>query len=309
MQNDIKTIIEADHYVRQSEIDRRHTDNVFDAHLRRQMAQDMAPELIVSDALGIAGPFSSEIEGIDDVVAQGHDALQNSSKTNGLKNSLLSKEAYEDPTIVESPLFQLALNPSLLATVSRYLGYVPILTTANYWYNPNQKITDGRQEKYPTSQYHLDWADNRILKVFVHCTDITPKNGPLNLIDATASRQIRTSVDYRFPRQRNTSDDPKTTNGIYVSDSFVQSNAAPEIVPQSLVGDAGTVFLADTSRCFHYGGRNIETGNPRLLGVLQYLRPGALKLARKHDDIAPFQHLARASMSPLERLVLGTNAE
>ncbi|WP_294222704.1 hypothetical protein [uncultured Shimia sp.] len=309
MNQDITTIIESDHDVRQSEVDRRHADNVFDAHLRRQMAQDMAPELIVPETLGIAGPFSSEIEGIADVVAQGHDALKNSSETNGLKNRLIPNKAYADPGIVESPLFQLALNPILLASVSRYLGFVPILATADYWYNPNSKTTDGKQQGYPTSLYHLDWADNRILKVFVHCSDITQKNGPLNLIDATASQQILTSIDYRFPRRRNTSDDPKTTNGIYVSDSFVQSNAAPEIETHSLVGESGTVFLADTSRCFHYGGRNIETGNPRLLGVLQYLRPGALKLARKHDDIAPFHHLARASMSPLERLVLGTSAE
>ena len=72
-----------------------------------------------------------------------------------------------------------------------------------------------------------------------------------------------------------------------------------------LIGDVGTVYLTDTARCFHYGGRNSTTGQERLLGVLLYLRPGALKIATKHKSVPPFAHFARVEHDATTRLVLG----
>jgi hypothetical protein len=75
------------------------------------------------------------------------------------------------------------------------------------------------------------------------------------------------------------------------------------------VGPAGTVAVVDTSRCFHYGSRVAEDASPRLVTVLQYLSPFSFRVSRDRKRAAPYGHVAQATSSALERLVLGVRRE
>jgi len=205
-----------------------------------------------------------------------------------------------------------ALDPRLIGMVSEYLGYVPILSMVNFWYNPNSFIVRKDDlpflsDRAPALLGHLDWADNTLVKVFIHCSSVTESNGPVVVLNPQDSARIRDKANYRYANIKNTSDDPCETNGLYLDDGIIRThlNGAPKTMP--LVGEPGTVYVADTSRCFHYGGRNTSTDEERLLGVLLYLRPGALKLSTKYEEILPLQHLSSPSLPLIDRLVLGEN--
>jgi hypothetical protein len=306
------------HELRQRVIDRRHADDVFNSQLRRKLAAGIDADICLDEDIGYLRLDTADIPGVNAVVAQGLELRQTLRdkairRTEGKKRkkfNFLKPEDYEDPAIVRSPLFRLALQPRLVGMVAKYLGHVPVLATANFWYNPNSFVV--RDEDIPslyngahTLLSHLDWADNRIVKVFVHCTPVTASSGPIHLISPTDSALIREKSNYSYARTRNSSTDPGNTNGLYLEDAVLRQLLGGQPRTTALTGDQGTVYLADPASCFHYGGRNSSTEQDRLLAILLYLRPGALKLATKHNGILPFAHLSRADMSLLERLVLG----
>lgn len=312
----IEEIISDLHAVRQQAVDDRHKSNVFNSKKRRELAEAMSAELQVPEEAAYLKLSESDFPEVHQVVEQGI-ALKDKANANGLnlkrrkkKYSLLDERDYQSPEILESPLFRLARNPQLISTLSAYLGYVPILTTATFWYNPNSSVIKTEQDiaqfgGTPTLLSHLDWADNRLLKVFIHCSPVTAKNGALQILNPQNSDVIRDRAHYRYFQSRNTSTDPYQTNGIYLQDDVIETlnGGKPHYI--SLTGEAGTVYLVDTARCFHYGGRNTDTSQERLLAILLYLRPGALKLATKHGSTPPFRHLSNASLPLVDRLLLG----
>jgi hypothetical protein len=307
MELEFTEIIDGTHDLRQVEVDRRHDAGVFNAHLRRRRAVDMAAEHTIPDGEGVLKLSAADFDEVPQVVEQSTALLAQSGEVTARKVGLLSLEAHQDPTIVDSPLFRLALNPKLVAIVSDYLGFVPMLATADVWYNPNRLITDGHQQGYPASRFHLDWADNRIVKVFVHCTDVTDANGAVRVIDPIGSEHIRNSMEYTYTQRKDSGSSLTSNDGLFVGDALIDAHIGDEARQRVLTGPTGTVYLVDTARCFHFGGRNTQAGQPRMIGILLFLRPGALKLTKTHGDVPPFAHLATPEMTVLQRLVLGAD--
>jgi hypothetical protein len=314
----IEKLMAGSHKLRQQVIDRRHDEDVFNSRLRRRLADELDADFHLDEDTGYLRLDPGDIPGIDAVVAQGLElramlgekALRRTESKRRKKFNFLKPEAYEDPAIVDSPLFRLALQPRLVAAVSNYLGYVPVLATANFWYNPNSFAV--RDEDIPelyngahTLLSHLDWADNRIVKVFVHCTPVSSSSGPIQIMSPADSAYVRKKSSYSYVRTRNSSADPGNTNGLYLQDAVLRDLLGGEPSTTALTGAPGTVYLADPASCFHYGGRNTSVEQDRLLAILLYLRPGALKLATKHEGVLPFGHLSSPRMSLIDRLVLG----
>jgi hypothetical protein len=93
-----------------------------------------------------------------------------------------------------------ALQPRLVAAVANGLVYVPVLATANFWYNPNsfvvrlEDISD-LQNGAHTLLSHLDWEDNRIIKVIVHFTPVSASSGPIYIMSPADSEYVRTKTN------------------------------------------------------------------------------------------------------------------
>ena len=305
----MNNIIDKSYEIRQAEIDRRHQTNSLNSKLRKELAQEMSPGLSIDRDRGFMKYPTSQLPEAQDVIFQGENLMLNvNHKKNRRKIALLEDADYKDPSILETPIFKLALNPSVIATASDYLGYIPILTTANFWLNLNLKTGDSqpKENEYITSMYHMDWADHSLVKVFVFCVDINSDNGAMILVNPEKSSEIRSSINYRYEQKLNSSKDSRNTNGLYIADDIVNPYL-DEKDTFTMEGDKGTVYFADTARCFHFGGRNSKAGKERLLAVIQYLRPGALKLSTTFNDNPPFQHLVNSSMTQLNRLVLGSS--
>lgn len=194
-----------------------------------------------------------------------------------------------DRLTLDSPFMKFALRPDIVGPVSRYLGVVPVLARIDLWYSTHQPDLNR------THFYHCDWTAIQQMKVFVNCTDVGPDDGPLMIVEAAKSREIRRDLKYDYDRQG---------NKYYVSDEQMADRGAAEH-EHRFTGSAGTVCLVDTSRCFHCGSRIAEGAGPRLVAMFQYLRPSAFRLPLKFRAGAPFRKMAREHQAPWLRMVLG----
>jgi hypothetical protein len=188
---------------------------------------------------------------------------------------------------LDSPFLRLALRPDIIAAVSAYLGVVPVIAHLNVYYS-----AAGSDEARSSQLFHCDADATTQVKIFVHCTDVGSGNGPLTLLDASKSRDVRARLGYHFGGKIK---DRRLSGMVDVRDH------------RPVVGPAGTVCFVDTTQCFHFGSRVERDTAPRLVTMIQYLMPSSFMLPRDHRLGSPFRHLATSDMSRDRRLVLGAD--
>lgn len=158
---------------------------------------------------------------------------------------------------VDSEAIRLALSPLFLAPIIRYCGMLPVLFNM---FVTRAYRTELKQES--AHHFHLDPEDTISFKVFIHLTDVDDDCGPFHALPADLTQKVLAAVDYR---------------GInFISDEVVDKLVGLDSAIR-FVGPAGSVALADTTRCLHFGGRPRSSGKPvRDMLVYQYLLPTSL---------------------------------
>ena len=199
---------------------------------------------------------------------------------------------YEDFKIDEdSPIIKFALQSKLIAPITKYFGFTPLLSYVGTWYSP------GKMTEHTSSQlFHCDQADVRQIKVFVHCSDITNNDGALNLINAHKSQDIRNKINYSWHPDSQMVSDIEIEKYIQKSDWVAQE------------GKEGTVAFADTSRCFHFGSRLNDNSKERLMMVFQFLSPCAFNLPANISSKIPFSKFEPSKFNKVEKQILGIEA-
>ena len=192
-----------------------------------------------------------------------------------------------EPTTIDltSPFLRLALRNDVIAAVTAYLGIVPVLAHLQVYYSEA-----GVEEARSSQLFHCDADATAQVKIFVLCSEVTLANGPLTLLEAGTSRGIRQQLGYHF--------------GGKIKDKRLSSLIKPAD-HHPIVGPPGTVCLVDTTQCFHYGSRVDRGGEPRLVTMVQYLKPSSFMLPRDHRAGSPFRHLSRPELPRAQQLVLG----
>ena len=186
---------------------------------------------------------------------------------------------------LDSAVIRFALRSDVLAAVSKYLGVVPLLSTIAVYHS------DTVEEAPKSSQlYHCDGDDVTQIKVFVYCSDVDARSGPLTVLDAATTREVQVRTGYEF-RQR-------------LTDEQVHQ-AVHNVKEHAILGSAGTTVFLDTSRCFHFGSRVASNAPPRLVTMVQYQTPYSFMLPADAQAGLPFRRLLTPSLTPLQRLVLG----
>ena len=156
------------------------------------------------------------------------------------------------PRPLDSQIMALARHPALLRLIGRYLEGLPILYRINLLDSANEAL------QADSSQFfHVDPEDFRQLKVFMLVEDVDADSGPLHLLRADASDEVRLARGHRHGR---------------VSDAEVLK-LAPQGALVACTGPSGTLAIGDTSRCFHFGSR--PGARRRHVVMLQYLTPFA----------------------------------
>jgi hypothetical protein len=181
----------------------------------------------------------------------------NPGRTTGVDNGALQFPVLGKEFAPDGPVVALGTSPLVLAPVVAYLGMMPILF--------NLFVTRAHTTELlvdTAHRFHLDPEDVRSFKVFVHLTDVDDDCGPLHALPASLSTKVLDAVDYR---------------GItFLDDARIDELVGWESVVK-VTGPSGTVALADTTRCLHFGGRPRAAGKPvREMLVYQYLLPTSI---------------------------------
>jgi hypothetical protein len=267
----------------------RRTGAFFRDRERRRLRSAAEPLFVVPEDRGFLVLPPGRLPGVDAVIADARERLRHVDyddlpEVKNKKRFLLNILDPAALTLDSAPM-RLALEPGIVGAVSRYLGVVPVLTAVSVFFS------DALDSAPKGSQlYHCDGDEVRQLKIFVYCSAVDERSGPLTVLDATSSRAVQKRTGYEY-RSR-------------LTDAQVLE-AMPSAAGVPIVGPAGTVAVVDTSRCFHFGSRVRPGAQPRLAAMLQYSTPYSFMLPRRYQTAAPFRRLLDVTSPPLTRLVLG----
>ncbi len=189
---------------------------------------------------------------------------------------------------INSKSFLLATNKKLIKIVSNYFGYIPILTYISYWVSSNKKKILGTSQ-----EYHLDHEDIKQLKGFYFLENIEKKNGPTIILQKKQSLDLVKHIGYTTKKNQ----------------KRINKNLANKYINKSteiyLTGNKGTLYLVDTSVCFHKGSEKSEKS--RKILAFQYLSPFATSfdLNWKNSDILDKPNWKKNNLKQFQKYLVG----
>jgi hypothetical protein len=163
---------------------------------------------------------------------------------------------------------KIGTSPLFIAPITRYCGMLPVLF--NFFFTRAYQTEMNADSAH---HFHMDPEDTISFKVFIHLTDVRDDSGPFHALPANLSERVLKMVNYQ---------------GIdRVLDETVDEAVGFDNV-MKFTGLPGTVALADTTRCLHFGGRPRAAGQPfRDMLVFQYLLPTSLLFPINGDAKQP----------------------
>jgi len=214
--------------------------------------------------------------------------IENKIKNYDFKNQFNHLKSIEMCEIfdTDSKVFKFLTSKFLIEKVSNYLGCIPLLTYSSIWYSKNDEmIANSSQE------YHLDHEDYMQVKGFLYLEDIDQTNGAMNLFSKKNSNEVIKNINY------NTSPEKKR-----LKDDIFEKFENEKIICD---GKKGTLYLVDTSSCFHCGAR--KSLGSRLLLSFQFITPWAnyLKWNWRNSDIIGKNRWKNKNLNSLQKKILG----
>jgi hypothetical protein len=175
-------------------------------------------------------------------------------------------------------IMRAAVARPLLDAVTEYLGEVPILG------NVTIMVSVPNNSQVGSQLYHLDFADEKQVKLFIYVDEVTLDNGPFTFTPISVTNELIKA--YSYDRGRLTIDEVEKAVG-----------ANKEI---QVTGPAGTALLCDTSRCLHYGSNRNKT--TRIVLLIQYV---AHAVPEQPPAVWPVEDIAkRIPLDDIQRMVL-----
>lgn len=188
----------------------------------------------------------------------------------------LTDQEFKNDLNTENAFVKFALQEKPLRVASFYLKKVAFLEYVLL------TLSKGSNEPLKSSQlWHLDYDNVGMLKMFVYLNDVPETQfGPFTFADKEQSAKVKTNAlashleDQEFFK--------------YVSENQVTEMTAPKL----------SVFMVDTSRCYHMGSR-LKLGFERLMFTVLYLDlpsiypwSGFQKIKNVSPDLSDLQKMA-----------------
>ena len=160
----------------------------------------------------------------------------NSKKKINSKEYLINLLEFKSSETEElKKILDFILSDEIIMIVRSYLSIEPLLTELKILFSP----IENRSSKLTGSQlFHLDFDDDKIIKIFINLNDIDSETGPLEIIDKPSTNQILSKNKNFYSKH---------------SDNFDLTNNSQDI---KLVGSKRTINFVDTCSCLHRGSRN-----------------------------------------------------
>lgn len=194
----------------------------------------------------------------------------------------------KDSLTLESPYLRFALRQDVVATVSNYLGHVPVL---NFIIVMCSRYYEDRL--VGAQLFHCDYQDIHNVMIFMNTTDVLDsQDGPVTVIQRDKSRELRHRLLSKFG-------------------SKIQLNHAQELAnvkdewKHEMLGKAGTAAFVDSGNCFHFGSRVAKDRRDRMMVMFHYLSPAAINVDMSKDENRPFAKLNSEKLEEYQKYVLG----
>lgn len=280
-------------YVRRNRRHQHEFDRVAELLRGHDAAATWPPRVVMHD--GYAIDTSGTLPGLDRLLDQaGQIVRQRGGRTHSdvqqpyFRNLFFYQDVYDYPALLD-----FTLSADVLATVSHYLGTVPILSKTRppgiRFMESNQKLDPNPPGRYTASQlYHLDLHDSPLVYVIVLIEDVTFECGPWTFLPRSVSDRATAALGYR-----------RRGRAYRVSDEQMYGVIDPaEAVEFSY--PKGTVLFIDSSRCFHYGSR--DSVRPRF--QMMYAFTSVARTDLSMTFMRPFPYPLKEGDSRLRRMVL-----
>jgi hypothetical protein len=148
---------------------------------------------------------------------------------------------------IRERIMQFASGQKQIQLAAKYLGQMPLIEYVSYIYTPPTSGT----KLIAAQGWHLDRENKSKLKIFMSPFKISVSSGPTTLLS------LKHSIGKPYPNYPWYFDDEEAlAAGISVEDKI------------PLLSNVGELFMADTSKLFHYGARH-QT-QPRFLVIISY---------------------------------------
>ena len=203
------------------------------------------PGFVIPRSTGVAKIDFYNKDLVNQAVAEANKILENHKNR---KDSVIENKSYLrvianiDDLSLDNPIMKFALDDQLISGISKYLGVAPQLNSVNIMWSPPSDIT-GLSGKWTGSQlFHLDGDSDGIIKVWILCNKVGEENGPTVLLPAEDSYKIGKKIKYHPPQR--------------VLDESIFNSLEHKFI--KAIGDPGTIYATDTTRCLHQGSRTAE---------------------------------------------------
>ncbi len=258
--------------------------------LARQLACELDPELALDHQVGYRRLSQRALPDLSNLCAIGRELVNRARAGNGEANGgKVFSRFHLGERDERTAILRVALDPRMLALASSYLGVLPVIIEADFYYS---FFAGGAFTK--SQLWHCDDDAGEVLKIFIHCEDVTVDDGPFELVPPGRSAMVRNAVGYRFAGRR-----------YRVSDELMARHVSPS---EHVVidGPRGTTFAVDTVQCFHRGSRITIPDRHRVVAMICYCPPSGATLPRRLAAApAPLVEFAPMFESPLARAALG----
>lgn len=214
-------------------------------------------KLRISDIPGLPNPVDYMAELVKNFGEPSHEEIM---KQRSNKSKTYWTNIWQRPTGHFDPLQEFAMHPGVTSIIAKYLGQIPVLQEMAFYYSPPASA--------PTTQlvgsqgWHLDNEQRTKLKIFISPFEMTPDNGPTTFLPLGDSDQ---RLYKNYPG--------------YFDDSQARQFGLNLANKKSMTATPGEFHLADTSRLFHYGSRDVKQA--RWLLIITY-GPIECNLAEKN---------------------------
>jgi hypothetical protein len=188
---------------------------------------------------------------------------------------LLDDAMVEGALDCDNVFVRFALQPRVVAVLAHLLGELPRLTDVLLTYS-----TPSDEALSYSQLWHRDYDDVRTVKLFAYLTDVTGvADGPFTFLPGPQSDRVGFSVRS------------------HLADEAFFSRARPDAV-QQVRAPRRSVFLCETSRCYHMGSR-VADGHARLMYTATFISSPNVY------PEGPPRFRATRPLSAAERLLLG----
>ena len=139
--------------------------------------------------------------------------------------------------------YELFTDHYFLKIAKNYLNDIPLLTEIKLLHSPitHDNVFNGSQ------LLHSDHDDDKLMKIFIYLNDVAIESGPLEIVNKNITQEIIKFSHYRWGQEHRQykSHDDKLLN-LYPNGNEITT----------LIGNEGTIIIADTANCLHRGSRN-----------------------------------------------------